>query len=115
MQITKALVRIMQDAVLLAGIMTVSMLVGCGSASTAEAETKAASIATTGKAEETDNYADTITLVWYPNESADDFGASRSYGYERVHLGHDMMGVIGTPVIAIVSQESVNLNILDFN
>lgn len=33
----------------------------------------------------------------------DDFGASRSYGYERVHLGHDMMGVIGTPVIAIES------------
>ncbi len=33
----------------------------------------------------------------------DDFGASRSYGYERVHLGHDMMGVIGTPIIAIES------------
>lgn len=36
-------------------------------------------------------------------EDYDDFGASRSYGYKRVHLGHDMMGVIGTPVIAIES------------
>lgn len=28
----------------------------------------------------------------------DDFGSSRSYGYKRVHLGHDMMGQTGTPV-----------------
>lgn len=27
----------------------------------------------------------------------DDFGASRSYGFKRQHLGHDMMGQIGTP------------------
>lgn len=27
----------------------------------------------------------------------DDFGVSRSYGYRRQHLGHDMMGQIGTP------------------
>ncbi|MDE7131695.1 MAG: M23 family metallopeptidase [Lachnospiraceae bacterium] len=33
----------------------------------------------------------------------DDFGASRSYGYSRPHLGHDMMGMIGTPIIAIES------------
>lgn len=33
----------------------------------------------------------------------DDFGASRSYGYSRPHLGHDMMGQVGTPVIAIES------------
>lgn len=33
----------------------------------------------------------------------DDFGASRSYGYNRPHLGHDMLGVIGTPIIAIES------------
>ncbi len=33
----------------------------------------------------------------------DDFGASRSYGYKRKHLGHDMMGNIGTPIIAIES------------
>ncbi len=33
----------------------------------------------------------------------DDFGASRSYGYKRSHLGHDMMGNIGTPIIAVES------------
>lgn len=33
----------------------------------------------------------------------DDFGSSRSYGYARPHLGHDMMGRIGTPIIAIES------------
>ncbi len=33
----------------------------------------------------------------------DDFGASRSYGYRRRHLGHDLMGSIGTPVIAVES------------
>ncbi len=31
----------------------------------------------------------------------DDFGASRSYGYRRKHLGHDLMGSVGTPVIAV--------------
>lgn len=33
----------------------------------------------------------------------DDFGASRSYGYKRSHLGHDMLGSIGTPIIAVES------------
>ncbi|MDD5935409.1 MAG: M23 family metallopeptidase [Clostridiales bacterium] len=33
----------------------------------------------------------------------DDFGVSRSYGYRRQHLGHDMMGSIGSPVIAVES------------
>ena len=33
----------------------------------------------------------------------DDFGSSRSYGYSRPHLGHDMMGQIGTPVVAVES------------
>lgn len=31
----------------------------------------------------------------------DDFGVSRGYGYRRKHLGHDMMGQIGTPIIAV--------------
>lgn len=31
----------------------------------------------------------------------DDFGANRSYGYQRRHLGHDMMCATGTPVIAV--------------
>lgn len=33
----------------------------------------------------------------------DDFGVSRSYGYRRQHLGHDMMGQVGTPIIAAES------------
>ena len=33
----------------------------------------------------------------------DDFGNSRSYGYKRLHLGNDLMGSIGTPVIAVES------------
>lgn len=33
----------------------------------------------------------------------DDFGNSRSYGYKRKHLGNDLMGSIGTPVIAVES------------
>ncbi len=32
-----------------------------------------------------------------------DFGSSRSYGYRRQHLGHDMMGQVGTPIIAVES------------
>ena len=31
----------------------------------------------------------------------DDFGASRSYGYRRSHLGNDLMGSVGTPIIAV--------------
>lgn len=33
----------------------------------------------------------------------DDFGVSRDYGYKRQHLGHDMMGQMGTPIIAVES------------
>ena len=33
----------------------------------------------------------------------DDFGASRSYGYQRKHLGNDLMGSIGTPIVAVES------------
>ncbi len=31
----------------------------------------------------------------------DDFGVSRSYGYKRKHQGNDLMGNVGTPIIAI--------------
>lgn len=31
----------------------------------------------------------------------DDFGNSRNYGYKRHHLGHDLMGSVGSPVIAV--------------
>ncbi len=33
----------------------------------------------------------------------DDFGAARSYGYKRIHLGNDLMGAVGTPIIAVES------------
>ena len=39
----------------------------------------------------------------FPYSDYDDFGVSRSYGYKRKHLGHDMMGQVGTPVIAVES------------
>lgn len=39
----------------------------------------------------------------FPYNDYDDFGASRSYGYKRNHLGHDMMGQTGTPIIAVES------------
>jgi len=40
---------------------------------------------------------------YYPYSHFDDFGVSRSYGFRRKHLGHDMMGQVGTPVIAVES------------
>ena len=39
----------------------------------------------------------------YPYSHFDDFGVSRSYSFKRKHLGHDMMGQVGTPVIAVES------------
>ena len=48
----------------------------------------------------------------FPYSDYDDFGVSRSYGYQRQHLGHDMMGQIGTPVIAI---ESGYVEVLGWN
>ena len=39
----------------------------------------------------------------FPFEHYDDFGTSRSYGYRRQHLGHDLMAATGTPVIAVES------------
>lgn len=39
----------------------------------------------------------------FPYNDYDDFGSSRSYGYKRNHLGHDMLGQIGTPIIAVES------------
>lgn len=40
---------------------------------------------------------------YFPYSDYDDFGVSRTYGYKRKHLGHDMMGQVGTPVIAVES------------
>lgn len=33
----------------------------------------------------------------------DDFGNSRDYGFSRKHLGNDLMGSVGTPIIAVES------------
>jgi peptidoglycan LD-endopeptidase LytH len=40
---------------------------------------------------------------FFPYSDYDDFGVSRSYGYKRRHLGHDMMGQVGTPIVAVES------------
>ena len=32
---------------------------------------------------------------------SDDFGVARSFGFKRKHLGHDLMGSLGTPVVAV--------------
>lgn len=37
----------------------------------------------------------------YSYQHYDDFGAERSYGYKRHHLGHDIVGSIGTPIVAV--------------
>jgi len=34
-------------------------------------------------------------------EHCDDFGVGRSFGFKRKHLGHDMMGALGTPIVAV--------------
>ena len=33
----------------------------------------------------------------------DDFGMGRNYGYRRRHLGHDLFGAVGTPIVAVES------------
>jgi len=37
----------------------------------------------------------------YAYSHCDDFGNDRSYGFRRKHLGHDIMGRIGTPIVAV--------------
>ena len=81
---------------------------------TAEAE----SILETETVPETESTPDGDRKVWvtkyglkafhplaknFPYSHYDDFGVARSYGYRRQHLGHDMMGQTGTPVIAVES------------
>ncbi len=48
----------------------------------------------------------------FPFAHYDDFGASRSYGYSRPHLGHDMMAAVGCPVVAV---ESGTVEIMGWN
>ena len=37
----------------------------------------------------------------YGYSHCDDFGMARSFGFKRKHLGHDMMGSAGTPIVAV--------------
>lgn len=39
----------------------------------------------------------------YSFSHCDDFGNRRTFGFARKHLGHDMMGSLGTPVVAVES------------
>lgn len=39
----------------------------------------------------------------YGYRHCSDFGNSRSFGFARKHLGHDMMGSLGTPIVAVES------------
>ena len=48
----------------------------------------------------------------FPYSCYDDFGAGRTYGYTRPHLGHDLMAAVGTPVVAV---ESGTVEIMGWN
>ena len=37
----------------------------------------------------------------YGYSHCDDFGNRRNFGFSRKHLGHDMMGISGTPIVAV--------------
>lgn len=37
----------------------------------------------------------------YGYSHCDDFGNARNYGFKRVHLGNDLMGSVGSPIIAV--------------
>ena len=37
----------------------------------------------------------------YGYSHCDDLGVARSFGFKRKHLGHDMMGSTGTPIVAV--------------
>ncbi len=37
----------------------------------------------------------------YGYSHCEDFGVNRSFGYQRKHLGNDLMGALGTPIVAV--------------
>ncbi len=37
----------------------------------------------------------------YGYSHCDDFGVNRSFGFQRKHLGNDLMGALGTPIVAV--------------
>lgn len=63
-------------AAIMAFAMLCSAATGCTN-STGTDSTSANSNASADASESTGNYSDTITLVWYPNESAEDYQAAR--------------------------------------
>ena len=51
----------------------------------------------------------------YSYSHYDDFGASRSYGYKRLHFGNDLMGSIGSiclPQFSQINGSSISVNLL---
>lgn len=42
----------------------------------------------------------------------DDFGDSRTYGFKRKHLGNDLLGAVGTPIIAV---ETGRIEVMGWN
>lgn len=48
----------------------------------------------------------------YSFTHSDDFCAARSFGFKREHLGHDLFGVVGTPVINV---ETCVVQVLGWN
>lgn len=48
----------------------------------------------------------------YDYNDFDDFGVSRSYGFARQHMGHDLMGAVGTPIVAV---ESGTVEVMGWN
>ena len=52
-----------------------------------------------------------IAKGWFFSHS-DDFGSSRAFGYKRRHLGHDLFGSVGTPVINV---ETCVVQVLGWN
>jgi Peptidase family M23. len=42
----------------------------------------------------------------------DDFGDSRTYGFKRKHLGNDLLGAVGTPIIAV---ETGKIEVMGWN
>ena len=45
----------------------------------------------------------------YSYSHTSDFGVSRSFGFNRRHLGNDLFGSVGTPIIAVESGTIVNV------
>ena len=66
-------------AAMLALAMLCSAVTGCGSSTGTDSSSTAESSASSSEsvAKSADSSSDTITLVWYPNESAEDYQAAR--------------------------------------